>query len=142
VAYKGGAPAQTDLIGGQVQAMFANLPEVLAHVQAGKLRAVALTGNMRSRELPQVPTFAESGFAQMDAKSWFGWFAPAATPVAVLDKLSSAVASAVADPAVQTRLLELGAEPVGSRSAVFQPYVVQEVERWRALVQRSGASAD
>jgi tripartite-type tricarboxylate transporter receptor subunit TctC len=142
VAYKGGAPAQTDLIGGQVQAMFANLPEVMAHVQAGKLRAVALTGNARTRELPQVPTFAESGFAQMDAKSWFGWFAPAATPAAVLDKLSSAVARAVADPAVQTRLQELGAEPVGSRSEQFQPYVVQEVERWRALVLRSGASAD
>jgi tripartite-type tricarboxylate transporter receptor subunit TctC len=142
VAYKGGAPAQTDLIGGQVQAMFANLPEVMAHVQAGKLRAVALTGNARTRELPQVPTFAESGFAQMDAKSWFGWFAPAATPAAVLDKLSSAVARAVADPVVQTRLQELGAEPVGSRSEQFQPYVVQEVERWRALVLRSGASAD
>ena len=142
VAYKGGAPAQTDLIGGQVQAMFANLPEVMGHVQAGKLRAIALTGNKRTRELPQVPTFAESGFAQMDAKSWFGWFAPAATPPAVLEKLSNAVASAVADTAVQTRLQELGAEPVGSRSAVFQPYVVQEVERWRGLVQRSGASAD
>jgi tripartite-type tricarboxylate transporter receptor subunit TctC len=142
VAYKGGAPAQTDLIGGQVQAMFANLPEVLAHVQGGKLRAVALTGNNRTRELPQVPTFAESGFAQMDAKSWFGWFAPATTPAAVVEKLSSAVARAVADPAVQTRLQELGAEPVGSRSEQFQPYVVQEVERWRALVLRSGASAD
>ncbi|MCW5644704.1 MAG: tripartite tricarboxylate transporter substrate binding protein [Rhodoferax sp.] len=142
VAYKGGAPAQTDLIGGQVQAMFANLPEVLPHVQAGKLRAVALTGQARSRELPQVPTFAEAGFAQLDAKSWFGWFAPAATPAAVLEKLSGAVASAVADPAVQARLQDMGAEPVGSRSAAFQPYVVQEVERWRLLVQRSGASAD
>lgn len=140
VAYKGGAPAQTDLVGGQVQVMFANLPEVLANVQAGKLRAVALTGSARTRELPLIPTFTESGFEQMNAKSWFGWFAPASTPHAVVEKLSSAVTRAVADPTVQKRLQELGAEPVGTGSAVFQTYVVQEVERWRELVKRSGAS--
>lgn len=142
VAYKGGAPAQTDLIGGQVQAMFANLPEALAQVQAGRLRPLAVTGSTRRANLPAVPTFAEAGFAQMDAKSWFGLFAPAATPAPVVAKLSSAIAKAVADPAVQARLNELGADPVGNQSEAFQKFVVQEVERWGVLVQRSGATLD
>ena len=142
VAYKGGAPAQTDLIGGQVQAMFANLPEALPQVQAGRLRPLAVTGNTRRANLPSVPTFAETGFAQMDAKSWFGLFAPAATPATVVAKLSSAIAKAVADPAVQARLNELGADPIGNQSEVFQKFVVQEVDRWGVLVQSSGATLD
>ena len=104
VAYKGGAPAQTDLIGGQVQAMFANLPEVLAQVQAGKLKPLAVTGNTRRANLPEVPTFTEAGYAQMDARSWFGLFAPAGTPAPVVAILSASIAPAVADPAVQARL--------------------------------------
>lgn len=142
VPYKGGALAQTDLIGGQVQAMFANLPEALTQVQAGRLRPLAVTGNVRRTNLPSVPTFAEAGFAQMDAKSWFGLFAPAATPAPVVAKLSSAIAQAVADPTVQARLKELGADPVGNQSEAFQKFVVQEVERWGGLVQRSGATLD
>jgi len=142
VPYKGGALAQTDLIGGQVQAMFANLPEALTQVQAGRLRPLAVTGNDRRTNLPSVPTFAEAGFAKMDAKSWFGLFAPAATPAPVVAKLSSAIAKAVADPAVQARLKELGADPVGNQSEAFQKFVVQEVERWGVLVQRSGATLD
>jgi len=142
VPYKGGALAQTDLIGGQVQAMFANLPEALTQVQAGRLRPLAVTGNVRRTNLPSVPTFAEAGFAQMDAKSWFGLFAPAATPAPVVAKLSSAIAQAVADPTVQARLKELGADPVGNQSEAFQKFVAQEVERWGGLVQRSGATLD
>lgn len=142
VAYKGGAPAQTDLIGGQVQVMFANLPEALAQVQAGRLRPLAVTGSTRRANLPSVPTFAEAGFAQMNAKSWFGLFAPAATPAPVVAKLSAAIAKAVADPAVQARLNELGADPVGNQSEAFQKFVVQEVERWGGLVQRSGVTLD
>lgn len=142
VPYKGGALAQTDLIGGQVQAMFANLPEALTQVQAGRLRPLAVTGSTRRTNLPSVPTFAEAGFAQMDAKSWFGLFAPAATPAPVVAKLSSAIAKAVADPAVQARLKELGADPVGNQSEAFQKFVAQEVERWGLLVQRSGATLD
>lgn len=142
VAYKGGAPAQTDLIGGQIQLMFANLPEVLAQVQAGRLRPLAVTGGARRANLPNVPTFVEAGFSQVDAKSWFGLFAPAATPAQVVTKLSSAIAKAVADPSVQARLNELGADPIGNQSEAFQKFVVQEVARWGVLVQRSGATAD
>ncbi|MGJ7484076.1 Bug family tripartite tricarboxylate transporter substrate binding protein [Variovorax sp. LT2P21] len=142
VPYKGGAVAQTDLIGGQVQAMFANLPEVLSQVQAGKLRPLAVTGKARRPNLPNVPTFAEAGYPQMDTRSWFGLFAPAGTPAPIVAKLSASIAQAVADPAVQARLKELGADPIGDRHEAFQPFVAQEVTRWGSLVERSGATAD
>lgn len=142
VPYKGGSLAQTDLIGGQVQAMFANLPEVLTQIQAGKLRPLAVTGDARRASLPDVPTFAEAGFPKMDARSWFGLFVPVATPAPIVDRLSTAVARAVADPGVQTRLKEMGADPIGDVHAAFQPFVAQEVKRWGVLVQKSGASVD
>jgi tripartite-type tricarboxylate transporter receptor subunit TctC len=142
VPYKGGALAQTDLIGGQVQAMFANLPEVLSQVQAGKLRPLALTGKARRANLPEVPTFAEAGYPQMEARSWFGLFAPAGTPAPVVARLSASIAQAVADPAVQARLKELGADAIGDRHEAFQPFVAEEVKRWGALVERSGATVD
>ena len=142
VPYKGGALAQTDLVGGQVQAMFANLPEVLTQVQAGRLRPLAVTGDTRRSALPAVPTFSQAGFASMDARSWFGLFAPAATPAPVVARLSAAIAEAVADPTVQARLKDMGADPIGDQSAAFQKFVAQEVERWGVLVQRSGATLD
>jgi tripartite-type tricarboxylate transporter receptor subunit TctC len=142
VPYKGGALAQTDLIGGQVQAMFANLPEVLTQVQAGKLRPLAVTGQARRSNLPEVPTFAEAGYPQLEARSWFGLFAPAATPAPVVARLSASIAQAVADPAVQARLKELGADAIGDRHEAFQPFVAQELKRWGALVERSGATVD
>lgn len=140
--YKGGAPAQADLIGGHIQAMFANLPEVMPAVQAGKLRALAVTGNARPAALPELPTFTQAGYPQIEARSWFGLFAPAATPSAVVERLSGLLAQAIAEPDVQARLKELGAEPVGNRHAAFQAFVADEVTRWGALVERSGATAD
>ena len=142
VPYKGGALAQTDLIGGQVQAMFANLPEVLTQVQAGRLRPLAVTGNVRLTSLPSVPTFAEAGYPQMDAKSWFGLFAPVATPAPVISKLSGAISKAVLDSSVQLKLKEMGADPNGDQHEAFQKYVLQEVTRWGVLVERSGATVD
>ena len=142
VAYKGGALAQTDLMGGQIQAMFANLPEVLSQVQAEKLRPLAVTGNSRRASLPSVPTFAEAGFAQLDARSWFGLFAPAGTPAPIVARLSAALVQAVADSAVQARLKELGADPIGDSHEAFQKFLAQDVPRWGALVERSGATVD
>ncbi len=142
VPYKGGAPALNDVIGGRVQAMFANLPEVLAQVEAGRLRPLAVTGDVRHPALPDVPTFAESGYAPMQAKSWFGLFAPAATSAPAVAKLSAAIAKSVTDPAVQKQLKDLGADPIGNTTEVFQPYVAEEVKRWGELVKRSGATAD
>jgi len=142
VAYKGGAPAITDLVGGQIQVMFANLPEVMGQVKAGKLRALAVTGDSRNAQQSDVPTFNESGFKGIELKSWFGLFAPKDTPKHIINKLSSDIAKAVAHPQVQARLKELGSEPVGNTHAEFQPYVISEIERWGAIVQQSGASAD
>jgi tripartite-type tricarboxylate transporter receptor subunit TctC len=142
VPYKGGSQAQNDLIGGQVQVMFANLPEVMPQVQAGRLRAIAVTGDVRQAALPDVPTFAQAGFSGMDAKSWFGLFAPVGTPAAITTKLSAVISASVHDAAVQTRLKEMGADPIGDLHPEFQRFVALEVTRWGGLVERSGASAD
>lgn len=142
VPYKGGAPAMNDLIGGQVQFMFANLPEVLSQVQGGRLKPIAVTGKERHSALPDVPAFSETPFPEMTARSWFGLFVREGTPSDVVEKLSKAITDSVAAPAVQSKLKGLGADPVGDGHAVFDPYVKQEVERWRELVVASGATVD
>jgi tripartite-type tricarboxylate transporter receptor subunit TctC len=142
VAYKGGAQALNDMIGGQVQIMFANLPEVLSLVQSGKLKALAVTGSTRHAALPDVPAFSETPFPGMNARSWFGLFAPAGTPPAIVEKLAQTIVRSVADPAVQERLKGLGADPVGDDRATFQKYVNDEVARWAVLVAQSGATAE
>ncbi len=142
VPYKGGAQALNDLMGGQVQLMFANLPEVLSQVQAKRLTALGLTGTTRHAALPDVPTLSEAGFPELNARSWFGLFVPAATPAPVVDKLSKAIVQAVASPTVQNRLKELGADPVGDDHVAFQRYVESEVVRWGDLVKKSGARAE
>ncbi|MEI2418362.1 tripartite tricarboxylate transporter substrate binding protein [Orrella sp. JC864] len=142
VPYKGGAQALNDLIGGQVQVMFANLPEVLQQVQAARLRPLAVTGQARHAALPQVPAFSETPFADMRARSWFGLFVPARTPPDVVARLSQAIEQSVADPAVQAKLKDMGADPVGDGHPAFQHYVADEVQRWQSLVRESGASVD
>ena len=142
VPYKGGALALNDLIGGQVQFMFANLPEVLSQVQGGRLKPIAVTGKQRHTALPDVPAFSETPFADMTARSWFGLFVRAGTSPDVVERLSTAITESVAAPAVQDKLKSLGADPIGDGHAAFQPYVEQEVERWRALVEASGASVN
>jgi tripartite-type tricarboxylate transporter receptor subunit TctC len=142
VAYKGGSQALNDLIGGQVQIMFANLPEVLSLVQSGKLKALAVTGSTRHASLPDVPAFSETPYPGMNARSWFGLFAPAGTPPAIVEKLSQTIVQSVAEPAVQERLKGLGADPVGDDQATFQKYVNDEVARWAVLVEQSGATAN
>ncbi|RZT41764.1 Bug family tripartite tricarboxylate transporter substrate binding protein [Cupriavidus agavae] len=142
VAYKGGSQALNDLMGGQVQVMFANLPEVLSQVQAGKLKPLAVTGTRRHAALPDVPAFGETPYPSMTMRSWFGLFVPAGTPPAAVEKLSQAIVQSVADPAVKDRLKGLGADPVGDDQPAFQKYVNQEVARWAVLVKQSGASVD
>jgi tripartite-type tricarboxylate transporter receptor subunit TctC len=142
VAYKGGAQALNDMIGGQVQIMFANLPEVLSLVQSGKLKALAVTGSTRHAALPDVPAFSETPYPGMNARSWFGLFVPTGTPPAIIEKLAQTIVQSVADPAVQERLKGLGADPVGDDQAAFQKYVNDEVARWAVLVQQSGATAE
>ena len=138
VAYKGGAPAQTDLIGGQVQAMFANLPEVLAQVQAGKLKPLAVTGNTRRANLPEVPTFTEAGYAQMDARSWFGLFAPAGTPAPVVARLNELMRDALATPAVRQVIEKTGQEAAFMGPDDLAKFQLAELDRWGKIIKAAG----
>lgn len=142
VPYKGGAPAITDLIGGQIQLMFANLPEVMSQVDAGQLRALALTGEKRHPQQPDVPTFEEAGYSGIELKSWFGLFAPSGLPPAVLRTLSHEIATAVASPGVSGKIMELGGEPIGDTHEAFQAFVVAEISNWGSIVDKSGARVD
>ncbi|MGO4607722.1 Bug family tripartite tricarboxylate transporter substrate binding protein [Variovorax sp. 2RAF20] len=141
VAYKGGAPANTDLMGGQIQAVFSPMVEVLPFVESGKLRALAVTTKSRSPRLPNVPAVNEAlpGF---EVALWNGVFAPAATPPAVLDKLATAIQRIAQDPAVRKALADQGSTPVGGTSAQFKEIVAQEIDKWGKLVKLSGASVD
>ena len=142
IPYKGSSPALTDLIGGQVQYMFDNMPSAWPQVQAGKLRALAVTTPTRSPAAPNLPTMQESGFKGFDVSSWFGLMAPAGTPAPIIDKLNSAVLKALAKPDVQKRMMELGAEPQKTTPAEFGAFIKKEVDTWGPVVKASGAKVD
>lgn len=141
VAYKGSAPAITDLIGGQVDSMFDNTPSALPHVQAGKLRAVAITSAQRSPLLPDVPTLAESGYPGFDVQSWFALAAPAGTPRPVIDRLNAALGKSLAATDVRQRLQDLAATPAAGTPEQARSFAASELKRWREVVKASGASA-
>jgi tripartite-type tricarboxylate transporter receptor subunit TctC len=142
VPYRGSAPAVTDLLGGQVDSMFDNTPSALPHVQAGKLRAIAITSAQRSSLLPDVPTLAESGYTGFDVQSWFGLAAPAGTPRAVIEQVNAALNKVLAQPEVRTRLQELAATPDGGTPDKMRQFAAAEIKRWREVVKESGASAE
>lgn len=141
IPYKGSAPAVADLIGGQVQAMIDGLPSALPHVQAGKLRALALTSAKRSPAAPELPTIAES-YPGFSADAWSGLFGPKGTPKAVVDKIAAETQAILKTPEVRKRLGELGAEPVGSTPAEFTQFVQHEIDKWARVVKLSGARLD
>jgi tripartite-type tricarboxylate transporter receptor subunit TctC len=142
IPYKGSAPAVADLLAGQVQVMIDGLPSALPHVQAGKLRALAVTSAKRSRAAPGLPTIAESGYPGFSADAWSGLFAPKGTPKAVVDKLALETQHILKLPEVEKRLGELGAETVGSTPAEFARHVQQEIDKWARVVKASGARVD
>lgn len=142
VPYKGSAPALTDLLGGQTAIMFDNMPSVIGHVKAGKLRPLAVTTPQRSPALPDVPTIAESGVPGYSATSWFGLLAPASTPAPVIAKLNASVLKALADPEVKKKLAEQGAEPHGEKPEQFAEFIRAETAKWGQTVKQSGATAD
>jgi tripartite-type tricarboxylate transporter receptor subunit TctC len=142
VPYKGSAPAVTDLIGGQVQFMFDNMPSAWPHVQSGKLRALAVTTTERSKSAPDVPTMKESGFANFDVSSWFGLIAPPGTPPEVVNKLNAAMVKALDKPEVQLSFEKLGAVGVKTTPAEFGQFIKSEVEGWAPVVKASGAKVD
>ena len=142
IPYKGSAPAVTDLLGGQVDSMFDNAPSSLPHVQAGKLRPIAVTSAQRSSFLPDVPTIAESGYPGFDIQSWFALVAPAGTPAPVIKKLNGALNKALNSPEVRQRLQELAATPEPGAPEKMRDFAISEVKRWREVVKESGAKAE
>ena len=142
VPYKGSAPAVTDLLGNQVAIMFDNMPSAIQHVRAGKLRAIAVTTAKRSPELPDVPTIAEAGVPGYEATSWFGLFAPAATPPAVVARLNTAIVKVLAKPEVKKQINEQGAEVYSETPQQFAAFIQKESVKWSKVVKDSGANMD
>ena len=142
IPYKGGAPAINDLLGGQVEYSFQNVNAVLQHIRAGKLHAIAVTGDKRSPVLPDVPTLAEAGVAGAEVYSWQGMAAPKGLPAAVKKKLSDAAIAAMNDPAVKKRMLDQGLEIVASTPEAFTAYQAREFARWKSVIETRKITAD
>jgi len=142
VPYKGGAPAITDLLAGQVSAYFANPVSGLSYVKSGRLRALATTGAQRMEALPDVPTVIECGYKNFEVVEWNGFFVPSATPAPVVERLSTAVRDAIQKPEIRQRLLAMGIEPVGNTSKEFAAFLQAQIARWAALVKSNGITVD
>ena len=142
VPYKGSAPAIADLLGGQVQLMFDNLPSALPQIRAGKLRALAVTSSQRAAALPDVPTIAESGLPGYEASSWFGLLAPAGTPADIVAKINGEVARWLASPEAKEKLLAQGANAAGGTPEDFARHIATETAKWQKVVRESGAKVD
>ena len=143
IPYRGSSPALTDLIAGQVDLMFDNLPSALPHIKAGKLRALGLTSARESVALPGVPTIQQAGgLAGYEASSWFGIVAPAGTPADIVALLQKQVAAGLARPDLREKLVGQGAEPVGNTPEQFATYIRNEITKWSKVIKASGAKVD
>ena len=140
IPYRGSGPAVADLIAGTVQAMFDQLPSSIGHIQAGRLRALAVTGAGRNALLPAVPTAAESGLPDYVVTSWNALLAPAGTPAPVVARLNAVVAAALGDPAVRARMAPLGAEPAAGSPEALAALLAAETERWGRVVREARIS--
>ena len=141
VPYRGGAPALTDMISGQVQVMFDNVPTSIEFIRAGKLRPLAVTTAQRSEVLPDLPTVADfvPGY---EASAWYGVGAPKGTPAEIIDKLNSEINAILANPKTKSRFVELGASSIGGSPADFGRLVVEETDKWGKVIRFSGAKPD
>jgi tripartite-type tricarboxylate transporter receptor subunit TctC len=138
VPYRGTAPAVTDLLGGRVQLTFTGAPNLLQHVEAGTMRALAVSGASRLKGAPNVPTVAESGFPGFEASQWYGILVPAGTPKAIVDRLNTEIRTAMAAPEIAERLSLEGAEVWTNTPAEFRDHIGKEMVRWGDLVKRTG----
>ncbi len=138
VPYKGGAPAITDLIAGQVQMLLVSIPSVLPHVRAGRLRAIAVTSARRSASAPDVPTIAEAGYPGFEYSNWNALFVPAATPAARIRKLNAEIVSILNDPEIIQRLTLQGADPAPGTPESLARYMRADHERWKTVIKAAG----
>jgi tripartite-type tricarboxylate transporter receptor subunit TctC len=141
VPYRGSAPAITDMLGGQVQVIFDNMPSILPHIRAGSLRALAVTTAVRSPELPDVPTVAET-VPDYEASALFGMGAPKKTPVEIIEKLNKEINAVLAEPAIKARLIELGGEPLIGPPEAFGKMIAAETEKWEKVVKFAGTKVE
>ena len=142
IPYKGAGPMLIDLIGGQVQMGFDNLPSTIGHIRSGKVRAIAVTTPKRSPVAPEIPTMAESGLPGYEVSAWFGLLAPAGTPKAVIDALYGNVAAILKQPEVVKQLFELGAEPGGNTPEAYAKQIAADVEKWKKVVAATGVRVE
>jgi tripartite-type tricarboxylate transporter receptor subunit TctC len=143
--YGGSGPALTDLIAGNTDLMFDNLPSSLPHIKSGRLKAIAVTSARRAPALPELPTIEEAGGPALkgyEASSWFGLLAPAGTPMDVVNRVQAETAKALATPALNERLQSQGAAPGGITSAEFARHIAAETAKWAKVVKASGAKVD
>lgn len=142
IPYKGSAPAVADLIGGQVNLMFDNIPSALPHIKSGKLVALATTGAKRAPTLPDLPTVAEAGVPGYESGVWFGLTVPAGTPKEVIDRLNAAAVAGAKSPEFVKRMTDLGYEIIGSSRAQMGDMIQVELKRWPPVVKASGAKVE
>jgi tripartite-type tricarboxylate transporter receptor subunit TctC len=142
IPYRGAGPALNDVLGGQVQVFFDNLPSSLPHIQSGKLRALAVASEKRVPSLPQIPTFAEAGLPLVNDPAWFGLVGPSQLPAAVVQRLSEAIGKVLSQPEVIKRLQDNGATPVGNSPDAFRKTMSNSLENARRVVQEGQLKFD
>jgi tripartite-type tricarboxylate transporter receptor subunit TctC len=138
VPYKGVAPALIDVISGQVSMTFASIHSGHPHYKSGKLRALAVTGSIRSPAVPELPTMIEAGVKDYESATWYGLLAPAGTPADIVNRLNAEVVAILKSPETHDRLSREGADPVGNTSAEFGKFIQSEIEKWRKVIRAAG----
>jgi tripartite-type tricarboxylate transporter receptor subunit TctC len=138
VPYRGAAPALTDLLGGQVQAVALDVPVILSNIQSGKLRPLGAASNQRNPMLPNVPTLAEQGYPDTQSDNWYALIAPAKVSAPIIAKLNKAVAAALADPDVKNKLMQSGAIPAPNSPEEMGAFLKSEIERWGKILREKG----
>jgi tripartite-type tricarboxylate transporter receptor subunit TctC len=142
IPYKGGGPAVVELIAGQTQIYFGNMPTVIGHARAGKLRALAVTSSKRSAAEPNIPTVAESGVPGFDVTAWYGVSVPAKTPRAIIDKLHDEFVRALKSPDLRDRLVAQGADPAGTTPEQYTAFVQNEITKWAKVIKAAGIKGE
>jgi tripartite-type tricarboxylate transporter receptor subunit TctC len=142
IPYRGGGPAVTDVIGGQVPLLWVSIPAAAAQVKAGKLRALAVSTTKRSPAFPDVPTMQEAGVADFEVDSWYAMLVPVKTPRAIIDRLNKALNTVLAEPAIRAQLLDQGADAVGGTPEALAKVIAAEVPKWVKLAKDANIKAD